>query len=277
MLSFPFSRNEAATWIVFSGFAAYTGPFGTYSLSLGWRLIYWTLVVVISAAMATIFLRLVRDLIGPGRRVVRDLLTAGLMTVFFTPVLIWLSRYFMADEFNGFTDAFYFGQYVAIITLGVVSGRRALFRIVRGPRSDRLSEPLPDPRTDRRAPEAVPDAGLPPEPAPAPDPEAKPEPRLMRRLPPEATGPVLRLTSEDHFVDVVTPDGAHRLRMRLADAIDEMEPVEGISTHRSHWVARAAIDGVERDGSRVLLRLSNGDLVPVSRTYRPRLEEAGLL
>lgn len=269
MLSLPFSRSGAATWVLFSCFAAYTGPFGTYSLGLGWRFLYWMLVVVISAVMATIFVRLVREMIGPGRRVLRDLLTTLLMTLCFTPVLIWLSRWFMSEDFAGIADAFYFGQYVAIITMGAIAGRRVLPRLVSARRSyraghegrDAMAEPIADPMSD---PSLT-------------TPAAAPQPRLMRRLPAEFAGPILRLTSEDHFVDVIAPGGAHRLRMRLADAIDEMDPVAGILTHRSHWVARAAIEGAERDGGRVFLRLSNGDLVPVSRTCRPKLEAEGLL
>jgi DNA-binding LytR/AlgR family response regulator len=63
----------------------------------------------------------------------------------------------------------------------------------------------------------------------------------------------------------------------LGDAIDEMEPVKGICTHRSHWVALGAIKRVEREGARLFVVLRNGDRVPVSRKYRPRLEQAGLI
>ena len=273
ILSLPFSRSEAASWVLFSCLAAYTGPFGTYSLSLGWRLLYWTLVVVISAAMGSIFLRLSWALLGPGRRAARDLLTAVLMTMCFTPVLIWLSRRFLSEEFSSAIDAFYFAQYVAIITLGVLAGRRVLPDVATAWRSDRAAEPKAKQPADAPAP--APAAAA--EPVPDPAPEPSPQPRLMRRLPEGFAGPILRLTSEDHFVDVVAPDQTVRLRMRLADAVDEMDPVEGFCTHRSHWVVRDAIDGVERGGGRVLLRMSNGDLVPVSRTYRPKLLAAGIL
>lgn len=275
MLSLSISRREAATWVLFSCFAAYTGPFGTYSLELGWRLVYWSLVVVISAMMGNVFVCLVWKLIGPGRRVARDVLTVALMTAFFTPVLIWLSRRFLSEEFSSAADAFYFGQYVAIITLGVVTGRRVLPRVASARRAYLARDDVPGDEVAATAAAAVPD----PEPVPQPDPELAPpaEPRLMRRLPPDFAGPILRLTSEDHFVDVIASDHRHRLRMRLADAMDEMDPVEGYCTHRSHWVARDAIEGAERDGVKVMLRLSNGDLVPVSRTYRPKLEAAGLI
>lgn len=102
--------------------------------------------------------------------------------------------------------------------------------------------------------------------------------RLMRRLPEalqDAT--VVRLSGRDHTVEVVTDRGTATLRLRLKDAIDEMEPVEGVCTHRSHWVACAAITGHATDGGKLFVTLANDDRVPVSRNYRPRLEARGLV
>ena len=107
--------------------------------------------------------------------------------------------------------------------------------------------------------------------------EARPVPRLRERLPQEMGGTILRLSSADHMVEVVTDRGTVAIRMRFCDAIAEMEPVEGYCAHRSHWIARAAITEVERENGKIFLRLKNGDQVPVSRKYRPGLEEAGIL
>ena len=60
------------------------------------------------------------------------------------------------------------------------------------------------------------------------------EPRLMRRLPDEIKAPILRLTVRDHHVDVFTEKGEVELRLRFADAVDEMEGVDGLCVHRSH-------------------------------------------
>jgi DNA-binding LytR/AlgR family response regulator len=75
----------------------------------------------------------------------------------------------------------------------------------------------------------------------------------------------------------VTDRGTETLRLRLSDAIDEMEPVEGLCTHRSHWVALAAITASERRQGKLFVRLSNGERVPVTRTYAPKLEAAGVI
>ena len=61
------------------------------------------------------------------------------------------------------------------------------------------------------------------------------------------------------------------------DAVNEMEPVEGFCTHRSHWVTRAAVKRVERQGNRLYAALINGEMIPVSRKYRENLENAGLI
>jgi hypothetical protein len=105
-----------------------------------------------------------------------------------------------------------------------------------------------------------------------------PEPRFKRRLAPDTTGSIIRLSSHDHHVDVVTTEAQQTLRMRLIDAIDEMEPVEGYCAHRCHWVSRTAIVEVDRQKSgKIFLVLNNGDRVPVSRKYKPELEAAGIL
>lgn len=103
------------------------------------------------------------------------------------------------------------------------------------------------------------------------------QPRLISRLPNGFTGQIYRLTVRDHAVDVVTSEGTFTIRSRFSDAIAEMEPILGHCTHRSHWVADNAISGIERQGGKTFLRLKNGELVPVSRKYKPMLERDGVI
>ena len=44
----------------------------------------------------------------------------------------------------------------------------------------------------------------------------------------------------------------------------------------SHWVAWAAIDGVEREGGKLVV-VTGDEKLPVSRSYRQALVERGLL
>lgn len=101
-------------------------------------------------------------------------------------------------------------------------------------------------------------------------------PRLLTRLPEGDSGPVLRIAAKDHFVEVVTERGAHRIRMRMADAVAEMDGAEGMLVHRSHWVARRAIEGVKRAGAKHYVISADAELIPVSKANLPKLEEAGL-
>ena len=113
-------------------------------------------------------------------------------------------------------------------------------------------------------------------PAPA-TPAAAAGPAIMRRLPMERRGRLLRLSVQDHYVEVHTERGMHLVLMRLADAIDEAEGVPGLRVHRSHWVALEAIAGARREEGRVVLALHDGTMIPVSRGNIQALREAGVL
>lgn len=101
-------------------------------------------------------------------------------------------------------------------------------------------------------------------------------PRVVARLEPHLQGRLLSLTGRDHYVDVRTTAGTGAILIRFSDAMAEVAPVEGAQIHRSHWVAWAAIDGVERDGGKLVLVVGDEKL-PVSRSYRQALAERGLL
>ncbi|WP_163846616.1 LytTR family DNA-binding domain-containing protein [Pseudooceanicola aestuarii] len=116
-----------------------------------------------------------------------------------------------------------------------------------------------------------------PPPAMAPmSPPAPMRPRLYDRL--AATGgTVQHLSADDHLVIVGRDTGREQLRLRFADAVREMDDVEGMLTHRSHWVARAAVAGFDREpGGKMFVLLRNGARLPVSRSHRQALERTGL-
>lgn len=107
--------------------------------------------------------------------------------------------------------------------------------------------------------------------APRTDPPAAaapPRPRLLDRLPEGIAGEILHLSVSNHYVEVATEAGTGRLLIRFADALAELDGADGLRVHRSHWVARRAVEAVERCNGRPYIRLRNGRLVPVSRPYR---------
>jgi hypothetical protein len=101
-------------------------------------------------------------------------------------------------------------------------------------------------------------------------------PRLLARSQ-KLRGTLYCLEMQDHYVCVHCSAGTDLLLLRLRDAIEEVEGVEGLQVHRSWWVARSAVRQIRREGSRLVLRLENGIDVPVSRSGVARLRAAGWL
>ena len=216
-------------------------PFLVADLPFLLRLIFWTGVMGLALSATWVARKLVRDKLAKANLHLRDLAFAALLLAFLTPSL-WLLAWVL----------FTYGGHMApalttVANYGILFSA-GLFLVRRNERDE--------PKTDE-PPRAV--------------------PRLTRRLPPSFSGRVFRLAVRDHYVDVVTSEGTFTVRSRLTDAIAEMEPVSGHCTHRSHWVADDAIRGIEKADGKTWLRLVNGDLVPVSRKYRPELEQDGLI
>ena len=110
---------------------------------------------------------------------------------------------------------------------------------------------------------------------PVPGPAAPSPFKLLARVNPRLGADLLALQGEDHYVRVHTALGSELLLMRLGDAIEEIGGFAGERVHRSWWVARAAVAGVQANGRRASLVLSNGLEVPVSREATSRLRRAG--
>jgi DNA-binding LytR/AlgR family response regulator len=83
------------------------------------------------------------------------------------------------------------------------------------------------------------------------------------------------MTAEDHYLRIRTESGEALILMRLSDAVAACDALEGARTHRSWWVARAAVTEVRKGDGRGVLILRDGLEAPVSRTYYPALREAG--
>lgn len=100
--------------------------------------------------------------------------------------------------------------------------------------------------------------------------------RFLERFPPKLRGATLyAVSAEDHYLRLHTSKGSDLILMRLADAISELEGLEGAQTHRSWWVAKDAVEGTRREGDRLVLELKGGAEAPVSRPNIKPLREAG--
>ncbi|MHA6287267.1 LytTR family DNA-binding domain-containing protein [Maricaulis sp. CAU 1757] len=101
---------------------------------------------------------------------------------------------------------------------------------------------------------------------------------LLDRLPAGFRGrPIDALSAEDHYLRVFSCGDSTLIRMRLRDALLAVSAIDGAQTHRSWWVAREAVEAVRRDSGKPELVLKGGTVAPVSRTYAPRLRQAGWL
>ncbi len=237
-------------WAVSIPLVATAGPFGTYaSLTFGARLAYWGVIIVSSTLIGEIVHKGAARWAGHLGHLAEDGISILVMSVIYSPFVWILTVTFIPHEPHVLPPFWKIVFYVAIVGVGVTVARRKMH-----------ATPVPEPET---GPELIHNA--------------EPTPRLMRRLPSGSDGRVIRLNVNDHQVTVITTDGEYSLRLRFGDAIEEMYPIDGFCTHRSHWVAKQAVRGWEKDKGKTYLRLVNGDRVPVSRTYRPELEDAGLL
>ena len=251
-----FSLSTALVWCLSVLIATVAGPFGTFeAMGLIERTLFWGVIASLSIGIGYAMRALAMVSVGHHRPALFDLVATLGMTLVFSPVLWVVSSLFSRVSGVWMPG---FGR-MTLYVLVVAFGAYVLRRLVPGIEPTTYSFLMHE-------------AGA------VPDSQDMTQPRLLRRLSSDMRAPVLRLSARGHFVNVVTETGEEALRLRLADAINETDPIDGVQPHRSHWVARAAISGVERDGKqRIFLTLRNGDRVPVSRGYRARLEAEGVI
>lgn len=106
--------------------------------------------------------------------------------------------------------------------------------------------------------------------------ETNKPPLFLARLPLRLQNAELyAVQAEGHYVRIYTERGSELLLMRLAQAIAELDGIEGAQTHRSWWVSKAAVTGASRGEGRARLVLKGGTEAPVSRTYAKALRDGG--
>lgn len=254
-----------ATWCLWgmvTTILVVAGPFGTYDhLSFGQRAVFWPLLTALSLVIAIPIQVIVKRLKRDWPVLLQDVVTVILFSAIFAPVPVlvgWMILGDAVDEILGYFELF---VAILVLSLATLAARCALKPRTRpGLTAAPSPEPKPGHQPDRLS-HSVLDA---------------PPPRFLRRLDGVTQGQILRLSVNDHYVNVHLSDGdCRRVLMRFSDAVEELEGLEGLCVHRSHWVARHAVRTAERDGGREVVILVDGSRVPVSRTYRPGLVAAG--
>jgi len=220
--------------------ATYSGPFGTFEDPIfPDRGLYWFSVVGVFIVIGHA-VRVVLENTFPRLSILEQELAATLMfSVIYTPIVWELTVNWFADKGDiGITASAVFG-FTLLISM-FVSVMILLF-----------SQTL---ESNKRS-----------------------APALLARLPEAEWGQILSLCAQDHYVHVVTDKGRFPLLMRFADAIAELDGLEGAQVHRSYWVARQAVEGTVRRNGRHYVTLIDGSEVPVSRSYHRNAESAGLI
>ena len=251
-----FSKLTLSIWAVTSLLAVLPGPFGTFE-AMSWTqlAIYWTSITTSSILLGYFAFALTRCVLGYEETTVSRMLTGVLGTLFISTDVYALSHWVYGFSNEG-PSYFSLLGLVGFVFFSVILGRFMFTQAVVKTADE--NRPLPI--------QIV-----------VPAPAEKPcEPRLFKRLPFGGHEQVYRLSANDHFVHVSTKTGVHEIRMRLRDAIQEMDHVDGMLVHRSHWVARDAMRSLIRAQGKVSVILTNGEHVPVSRKYRDDVEALNL-
>jgi DNA-binding LytR/AlgR family response regulator len=239
---------------------AVIGPFGTYfQMKLGGRLAYfgiltvlnWVQIVVLAAWFGQI--EPIDRWPVAARMALVGFLTAIPGTAEVIVVHSWLNRPIpWSAAWQIFPDSAFLTIAIAVV-MGLFVEQRLRAnadaereRVASLPRSDPTTDPTADP-TD-----------------------------FFRRIPPALGRDLLALEMEDHYLRIHTALGSDLILMRLRDAMGELGPARGRQVHRSWWVSEGAVASAER-GAKPHLMLRNGLKVPVSKTYRDALKEAGWL
>jgi hypothetical protein len=230
----------------------FAGPFDTLTrLTLGERFVYWSGIVIAGLVLGVFVKLLLRPVLAAKPQWLVTLIKSTAMTVIFAPFVYGWTHLHVPPRGDHLMGFHWFVIYTSLISM-IIFQARGMVQRARNSSDFRLSEAGSIPVHDRDSDTIV--------------------PRLLRRIEADDPGPIIRIEALDHFVTVVTPQDQYILRLRFADAVDEMDGVEGLTTHRSHWVALAAVVGHKREKGRLFLHMSCNTHVPVSRKYFPDVD-----
>ncbi len=235
--------RDLAIAAVAAGFLATSGAFGSDEAPYLQRLAYWLVLMLSGAVIGGLVARTVAARGWFENRVwVQATLVAALITL---PLTLWVWA---------FTSLFFGGALRPEALPYFLPPTAAVSAIMTG-----LTF-----MANRRPPEthAAPAGSAPP--------------RFFERLPLKLKGSeIYAVSAEDHYLRLHTSRGSDLILMRLADAVAELEGVEGAQTHRSWWVAKSAVASASRSEGRATLTLKDGTAAPVSRTFAKALRDEG--
>lgn len=248
-----FSKLTLTIWAIATAGAILAGPFGTFdTMPLVSRVIFWPMVTSTSMFFGYLAYAFTRVFIRNDGSLLFSVV-AGILGTFLVASNISLLSVLISTERITSVEYLRLLGWVGFVFFSIILGRFMFHKTI----SSHLSKHVPEPIIVGNLKTQVGETS---------------QPRILARLPKAEHGKILRLSANDHFVHIVTEAGEHPVRMRLRDAISEMDGIEGSLVHRSHWVAHDTIHKQDKYQGKVLVILKNGDRVPVSRNYRDVLE-----
>lgn len=97
---------------------------------------------------------------------------------------------------------------------------------------------------------------------------------LLSKLPEAIGSEIVALKAEEHYTRVYTTLGEALILMRFKDAVGLLNEPGGMQTHRSYWANAGFVEELVREGRSTHLHLTTGLDIPVSRSFRVKVEEA---
>lgn len=245
----PDAKNAGPSWLrgllitlVAGLFLAFSSAFGTGEAPLLRRLIYWLPLMAAGYVWGAF---VTSQFAQRGRALTENVWLVGAlaslaMSIPFT-LVVWAATRFLLGSNLPFSAAPYLFGYVLLVSAALTA-----INLLAETRRAAITYADPTP------------------------------PKFLERLPLKLRGAdVWAVEAEDHYLRLHTSKGQDLILLRLADAVDELQGIEGAQVHRSWWVARDAITEAKRGDGRATLTLKDGAEVPVSRTYAGLLRERG--
>lgn len=233
--------TDAVTIVAIGTFLAILGPYNSHQFGIPWVWFYWTGLMTLGWAAGIgfkyVFDRFLPDWPPIATGVAMSFLVSLPVFIGVATIQALVGKAFRLDVMP-----------VVFILVWVISAAVVTVSMLAEQRKSQATEPTP-PGASRALTDKLP-------------------PRFRRAR-------LIALEAEDHYLRVHTDKGDALILMRLSDALAAVETLDGARTHRSWWVARDAVETVERGDGRARLILAGELAAPVSRTYAPKLREAG--
>ena len=248
--------------VIVGVFIGFLRPFGMDSLPFHLTILYWVLVCFAGYLLYRPFIEFGERFLAKycSSRIVRTAISVVVASAVFSlivPMITWgIFSYetdYRTQYFSIFAKALVIGS--ALTLVGYVQEYVKM-------QQDRLAE------NERKTEEIHEEIA---------QQEAIEQQAFIDLLPIEKRGKLVCLEMSDHYVKVHTDKGHHMLLMRFKDALDRLQNVDGIQTHRSWWVATNQITATTKEGRKQMLVMSNQIKVPVSRTYADAVKAANII